>query len=66
MGILGLRFERNRFYLVKTSKLDRDGQRNIWGGQWRIGTVLYGQIRLLLRRDWIQKAVMLHGNMVPQ
>ena len=35
------------FYLVKTSRLDWDGQRNIWGGQWRIGTLLYGQMRLL-------------------
>ena len=28
--------------------------------------MLYGQIRLLLRRDWIHGAVTLHGNMVPQ
>ena len=27
--------------------------------------MLYGQMRLFLRRDWIHGAVTLHGNMVP-
>ena len=66
IDILGLRLKRNCFYLVKTSKLDWDWQRNIWGRQWRIGTVLYRQMRLLLRRNWIYKAVTLYGNIVLQ